>query len=76
MQIDYKLPDGTEDLTAREDHWPNVGDLVTWHDVGDYIVESVHFTMRDCCSRGTTKISCLTVTLRDDPEGRQFGEWE
>ena len=74
MQIDYVLPDGT-DMTAREDHFPNTGDLVTWNKVGDYIVESTHFTMGDCCDRGTTKIGCVTVTLVDAPQGRQFGAW-
>ena len=74
MQIDYWLPNG-KSMTAREDHIPRVGELVTWNEVGDYIVESVHFTMGNCCDRGMTKVSCLTITLMDAPDGRQNEEW-
>jgi len=74
MQIDYEFPDGETAKTAREDHVPSQGDLMTWHGEGDYIVVSVHYTMQDN-DNGTTRISCATVTLTNDPSGRQHDEW-
>lgn len=74
MQIDFWIP-GRDGTVCHADHPPPAGSLITWSGVGDYIVDSVHFTMKPFDEYGCTKIMCATVALVDDPRGRQFSEW-
>lgn len=74
-QIDFWLP-RDQSFVAHEDAPPRVGELVTWSGIGDFVVESVHYTMRDPDVHGRTGIGPITVTLADDLEGRQFTEWK
>lgn len=72
LRVDFLMPDGR---TAVGFYFfpPTVGDLLTVESVGDYVVHEVHFS--GAMGPDVVKVFSCTVTLKDDPEGRQFNEW-